>query len=208
MHAPPVIFTFSGERSFTCQLERRRCGGQDIDASVGIVRGCGQWVDVGLPFCPRHARRAYGVEIRPSSVQGAGLGLFATRPFAEDEKIAPYFGERLTQTQLNERYGSVNVTAPYAIADGQNRQGRRMIADAACVRSIASLANHSSTAPNAEFVSVRLRGNDARAIPEWEGRSFGRWLVALRDILPDEEIVWDYGDVYWQHHQSAVHSTS
>ena len=54
--------------------------------------------------CWQHLKRDSGLRVRPSQIQGAGMGLWTTRRFKPNEKIGKYTGEWLTPAQLEERY--------------------------------------------------------------------------------------------------------
>ena len=105
------------------------------------------------------------VESRRSPI--AGLGLFALRPFATDEKIAPYLGERTTTQPApteNKTY-SLEVK-PGLWIDGQAATNPARAANHACY-------------PNAELVYF-----------ESEDQA---WLVAKTAIPSGAEITFDYG---------------
>lgn len=65
------------------------------------------------PYCLDHCMDYFGVTVLPSTIPGAGLGLFAVRPFAKGDCICVYSGEQLTAAQLNARYGE--ETAVYVL---------------------------------------------------------------------------------------------
>jgi|TARA_B110000438_G_C15800060_1_gene644688 hypothetical protein len=115
-------------------------------------------------------------EIKPSSITGAGQGLFVRRMFAEDALLGPYTGELITYIDLAAgRFSGSNyllgLTAKYLIAgEGPMANYTRYI-------------NHSST-PNALLV-VSTR---------WKSAHF----VAIRDISAGEEVFFDYGEEYWK----------
>ncbi|MFP4282068.1 MAG: SET domain-containing protein-lysine N-methyltransferase [Opitutales bacterium] len=113
--------------------------------------------------------------MRPSTLAGAGLGLFAEVAFEEDEPIGPYTGELITYEELaaGRFAGSdylLGLTARYLIAgEGPQAGPTRYI-------------NHSRQ-PNAWLI-VSTRWKTAR-------------FVACRRIEPGEEIFFDYGEAYW-----------
>jgi len=56
-----------------------------------------------------------GVKVGPSTIPGAGSGLFATKKFDSKSKwIAPLNGQKVSQAKTDARYGSQN-TAPYTV---------------------------------------------------------------------------------------------
>ena len=66
-----------------------------------------------LPMCWQHAAITYGVKVAPSTIAGAGNGLFALRDFKAGEWIAPLLGEIITAAEGDRRYGE--ATAPYVV---------------------------------------------------------------------------------------------
>jgi hypothetical protein len=73
-----------------------------------------------------------------------GIGLFATQDIAPGELKLWYFGQVLTEDQLNHRYPDGNPV--YAIATTRGRY-----IDAAKVMSLAARVNHTSKRPNSRF---------------------------------------------------------
>ena len=108
-----------------------------------------------------------GVCSRPSPI--AGLGLFATRAFAPQERIAAYTGRMVTRPP-DEAKASGKVfaleIAPGTWLDGSTEDNLSRHANHAC---------H----PNAELV--------------WDAALATAWLTATHPIAIDEEITFDYG---------------
>ena len=115
-------------------------------------------------------------EVRPSTIPGAGLGLFVRRVFTEDDSLGPYTGELITYAELGAgRFAGsdylLGLTREYLIAgEGPKANYTRYI-------------NHSRS-PNALLI-VSTR---------WKSAHF----VATRQIDPGEEVFFDYGEAYWQ----------
>lgn len=113
--------------------------------------------------------------VRPSTIPGAGLGLFAEVAFEEDDSLGAYTGELITDDDLAAgRFSGSDyllaVTNRHLIAgEGPRANHTRYI-------------NH-STRPNALLI-VSTRWKTAR-------------FVATRHIEPGEEIFFDYGELYW-----------
>ena len=55
-------------------------------------------------LCWQHLKKQEGLRVKPSGIQGAGMGLFTTKPFKKNEKIANYTGEQMSRAQINQRY--------------------------------------------------------------------------------------------------------
>lgn len=115
-------------------------------------------------------------EVRPSTIPGIGLGLFARSRLRKGDVIGHYTGLRLDEEEANsEPY----VHSRYLVwickdwyLDAQGSFGN-----------YTKYINHSSR-PNAELLTST------------------RWKVALIQALsriePGEEIFFDYGDEYWE----------
>jgi SET domain-containing protein len=100
-----------------------------------------------------------------------GLGLFALRPIKKREKIAEYKGPRVNAEEAGrlERRGNRYL---YEI-------NKQITIDGTPRSNVARYANHSCN-PNAETYTYRRRV----------------FIRALRNIKPDEEITYDYGNDY------------
>ena len=53
-----------------------------------------------------HAKSQHGLRVKPSQIQNAGLGLYATKRLAKNARIAPYTGETQTRAQVKAQYGT------------------------------------------------------------------------------------------------------
>jgi len=121
----------------------------------------------------RHSAASF--RVRPSTIPGAGLGLFAVVPIGVEDGIGPYTGIHLTWDDL--------VSGPYAgsdyilgicfdhyiVGEGPEAGYTRYI-------------NH-STEPNVCLI-ISTRWKTAR-------------FEAITPISPGEEIFFNYGEEYW-----------
>lgn len=130
-------------RKFRCNLKKTRCRGR-TRAGDRCKRNTIKHWDV----CFQHLMSVHGVQVKPSNIPGAGLGLFAARDFHRNEQIGPYIGDKLTTAQIDARYGEDN-TAPYALKTRNDRY-----VDSACKRGFTAYINHSGR-PNSRFVLYR-----------------------------------------------------
>src|SRR6516165_5733759 len=110
---------------------------------------------------------------RPHRVgrSGTGLGLFATKRIKRGAYIAAYRGRRITTKESDQREAR---GARYMFA-----LNKRWVIDGSPRWNVARYMNHSCR-PNAKPV----------------GRRCGIVIVALRQIEPDEEITFNYGQDY------------
>jgi uncharacterized protein len=115
-------------------------------------------------------------EVRPSSIPGANLGLFARARIRVGDTIGYYEGKIITEEEYeNGRYGEslyiLWVARTHIIlGEGPKANYTRYI-------------NHSAR-PNTELV-VSTRWKTAR-------------FEAIRAIRPGDEIFFDYGEYYWR----------
>ena len=110
----------------------------------GTGQRCKRQVCLNRPYCPQHARSLLGLEVRPSTIPGAGDGLFTLLTIPANDWIAPLLGETITEAQANVRYG--NHTGPYlnTVPDLEDDSGAIVIdaiLDSARVRGIGNAAN-------------------------------------------------------------------
>ncbi|MBC7841309.1 MAG: SET domain-containing protein-lysine N-methyltransferase [Gemmatimonadaceae bacterium] len=120
--------------------------------------------------------------IRPSPMQG--LGAFATHQIPAGTRLVEYAGERLSPEAAERRYpdlpGERHHTFLFAIDDA-------VVIDAAVNGNDARWINH-SCAPNCDAVI------DAGRI----------WIESLRDIVPGEELAYDYAFTLAERHTPAA----
>ena len=120
-------------------------------------------------------------DVRDSTIEGAGRGLFARTSIAEDDTIGYYTGEIIDEAEFHrpDRPFSAYVLwvtrKHIIIGEGPKSNYTRFI-------------NHSDE-PNA-FLVVSTRWKTAR-------------FEALRDIEPGEEIFFNYGEDYWESHDEG-----
>ena len=116
------------------------------------------------------------VWIDKSTIPGAVYGLFARKPFKKNQVLCEYKGETLSKREFTRRYP--NGDGEYCV-----RVGRGYIDSADPAK--ASAARYANgTAPGIS-PNVLAHTDKSRV-----------YLVAARDILPGEEILWDYGSSY------------
>jgi len=114
-------------------------------------------------------------EVRPSNIEGAGLGLFARVAIALEDTLGYYTGEVITEKEL---YHPDRPVSSYVLWVCSNH----VIIGEGPLANYTRFINHSPE-PNA-FLIVSTRWKTAR-------------FEALRPIAPGEEILFNYGDGYW-----------
>jgi SET domain-containing protein len=103
-----------------------------------------------------------------------GLGVFATAPIKKGAFLMEYWGEIISEEEGDRRGGRYLFEL----------EGNRMI-DGKGRENTARYINHSCS-PNAE--------------PEEDEKASRVMVYAKRDIMPGEEIGYDYGKEYWDEH--------
>jgi len=193
----PVEFRFhnSGkdnvpQKTFKCALKEARC--TFFDESP-----CDRRVVFTHPYCTDHLRDKFQIEIKKSTIKGAGLGLFVceNESFENDQVVAYYIGDMTSKDELDQKYGE--FTAPYAFSLGLiGAEGEEMVIDAACVRGPAAYINHAEAG----------QANSAFFIQPHDKRTNGPvlYVKALRSIRAEEEIFASYGQDYKFNEGSTV----
>jgi len=131
---------------------------------------------------PRSRRRAdrfppaSAFAVRPSTIAGAGRGLFARRRFEEDDLLGRYTGELITFEEL---------------AAGRFAGSDYLLA----VSSTHLIAGEGPRANHTRFIN---HSDSPNALLETSARWKSAWFVATRRIEPDEEIFFAYGELYWK----------
>jgi len=105
-----------------------------------------------------------GLIVRSSAIHAAGC--YTTTPVRKGDRIAEYTGRRITKEQADALYEDYPVTYLFGLGDGA------VVIDGFCT---------------AMFINHSCEGNAETT--EQEGRV---WITALRDILADDEITYDY----------------
>lgn len=119
-----------------------------------------------------------GIEVRASSIAGAGLGVFATKLLPRKAVLGRYCGEHLTQQQYDARYPDGEL-GEYVLQVSKNLYvDARDPALSNWPRYINDPRGSSARRANVEFT----RSGSVRT---------------LRDILAGEEILVDYGPYYF-----------
>lgn len=144
-----------------------------------------EWLD------DENDHRRWGVRVAPSKLLNQKeSGLFATKDFAKEEKIAPYLGEELTADQRKQRYQG--LWGPYIYfkpwghpsIDAQFYRGAAAFANDGTWRVTKGTGSSGTyTKRPVDLSNARLeRGN----------------LIANKPIHKGEEILLNYGEGYWK----------
>ncbi len=110
------------------------------------------------------------LEIRDSTIEG--VGAFAAGRIRRGQRIIEYMGERISVAEADHRYAVGEGPHPHVLLFTVDE---RIVIDGGVNGNEARFINHSCE-PNCESVT---RGKRI-------------WIYALRDILPGEELTYDY----------------
>ena len=163
------------------QRDCQRCIARKADG-----RRCSRTTCLYSELCWQHAGRDLGLKIAPSTIPGAGRGLFATRDLPRNYAIR--YGrpiDRLTRAEIHARYPN-NQVATYGLCSA-NR----------CVdgRSTQSGLARWVNAPR----GTNRRSNSALTMLNtnnpWAARA-----TLTRAVRQGEEILTNYGAAYWRAH--------
>lgn len=174
----PYRFKFDGDQTeFQGNLETIRCAEMKPDGAR-----CKCKCAIGTPFCHVHLKYIHHLQIKPSTIQGAGKGVFAVGKdaiiFRNGDPIISYDGQHVTRHTLEERYGP--NTAPYGVETGVSGE---KIEDAALRRGAGAVCNHAT----GHKVNARIRWSTARHQHE---------IVATKIIRNGAEVFVNYGQQY------------
>ena len=145
---------------------------------------------IGFELCFSHRIKQDNIDIQPSTIPQAGVGLFADNGsdnnsvvFKKGDIIILYRGQMINKRELKKRYS--RYTAPYCIQiDEPNDLNDPVYIDAALKRGLGSLINHKPHKnANCEFIS------DGGSVDYAE-------IVAIKDIKNGTELFVDYGNEY------------
>jgi hypothetical protein len=138
---------------------------------------CKRRTCVRKDFCWQHLRAEKGLDVRPSTLPGAGLGLFAYKTFRPKEKVADYSGKLVSARKAKR--------SQYAIAW---KQGKWVDASS----SQDPVGRYANTCRGADKKAKRCKGNNVKI-----KRDFRRRTIVLRagkkKIKRGEEIFNTYG---------------
>lgn len=136
-----------------------------------------------IPDLPNQNAPYINVEVKESTIPGAGKGLFAKCDFKKGDLIVEYLGEIITEKELdrraeNDEYGYAFYISKRKCIDAFHLPNAlaRYANDAKGTTKIRGLRN------NSEFHTIKRRG----------------WIVAKNNIKAGREILVDYGADYWK----------
>lgn len=164
--------------------ECNQCIGKKANGQRCTRSACATW-----PKCWQHLMKEDGLRIKPSGIEGAGQGLFATKKFKPGEDISYYTGDILTNKQEKHRYPTANPVYVLQSRDNKNIDAR------ATSTHVARYANHKTLSrANAKIANI--------ASDKWGHDEGFAKIKAQKQIngTPSDpkEIFIYYGPDYWK----------
>jgi hypothetical protein len=128
------------------------------------------------------------VQVRESTIPGAGMGLFATTSIQEGTFLMEYIGEILTENEYFDRY-----------PDGSGRYVAQITKGFGISEPVYIDGLDPNRSGVARYMNSRS-GSGANVF--WKKQRFGKQagkmhFYSLRKIEAGEELFFDYGDSYW-----------
>ena len=155
-----------------------------------------------FPYCWVHLRKYYKLTVKPSTVDGWGMGLFYVGkvPKRKGDFVAHYSGpEYMTDAQLDERYNGSDSLARYAFCATLNQCTDAVDEAKSDVGRYINDYRNSGRPKNVRFSSANFRNLSrrkelglARTVPT----SYGVSILATRTINPGDELFLSYGPAY------------
>lgn len=123
--------------------------------------------------------------VKKSRIPNAGRGLFTTSRIRKGDIIVEYLGDKLTWKQCLKRYKSdlTQLLYVFAISD------ENCIDAKPCPDELAQYANDANGGSGKSRFKNNCEYNVIKRRP---------YIVALKEIGPNSEILVDYGDEYWE----------
>lgn len=179
---------------YDAPLESTQC----IDHNKNGTR-CKRKVIIGAPYCSQHLKLKHFLVIQDSTIENAGIGLYACDInkdedaiiFKKNDRVCYYDGEVLTQDQFIERYRTPpnKKTVPYTFALHNNEYE-----DGAIKRGVGTLVNHKPANQCNCKLSI--------------GRNNRAQIIAIKDITNYSELFVSYSRSYRMLQEGVETSTN
>lgn len=160
---------------------------------------CGTMSAVTFPYCPAHLLATTGLEVRPSSLPRAGMGLFyqGCRALRAGDVITFYSGKELVTTAAYESRYDPQVDARGVETEfGVSSECGRWCLDGGSTMNFPGRWINDARDPtrtNAAFGPFRT-ASDVVAL---HGRACIP-IVATKTVRPGQELFLSYGRAYWE----------
>jgi hypothetical protein len=152
------------------------------------------------------------LEIKPSLLPGAGLGVFATREIGEGKTLGFYRGAYLTQAQFDQSYRGTDAVYVVSYSKARRVRGGGRADELLHVDGREMFPRVTPNLERHEFNWPRYINHGPRELVNCEflengaGTAFGIRVVSIKRIYPSDELFVDYGDDYWGENASGSHA--
>jgi len=166
-------------------MNDRKCTGyKALSIRCKYRRGrfhCARFTSKYGPYCWQHTQLEEGVSIEPSTISGAGLGLFAKKDFDRNQPIVQYsYSEPVTKKELNKTCPG-DTLAVYAV---ERKDGK--------------FENAYKSNDGVGRYANDVHGTRKKQNVELKDHKKRVWLVAKKKVKKGEELLTDYGPSYWK----------
>lgn len=185
---PPIRrkYNFKSDTSnFHCKIACTQCRGKTRLGSQCKHKTCFD------RLCHQHLRKNMYVKIAPSTIEGAGFGLFAvwhkTLPhpkkqylnreipiFIKGDEISYMGGEWVSATEIQTRYPGNDTLAPYTIQLANVADSSKI--DSACIRDAGSMANSQKGAKSWNLNNAEISFRNTREDEMENANQVKSWL--------------------------------
>ena len=157
-----------------------------------------------FPYCWIHLRKYYSLAVRPSSIDGFGLGLFYVGKVNKrrGDFVAHYSGpERKTQHDIDVEYGNDHQVAKYAYCTSDENCVDSADPSKSDVGRYINSPHGTTKHANVRFSKVYHFANLASRRKELQAArttptAYGLSIIATRPIRPGDELFIAYGPAY------------
>lgn len=158
---------------------------QDVHRLPCVVRGCEEICKHLHPVCHHHARYGFHVDLKESTIPGAGLGVFIYKSVRAETHLMDYTGVVRSNEELHAAYEEAGTRSYYKISiDNENSMDGRS--------TICGLGRYVNHNPDPSQVNVYF---------QYDPEMLHYRIIASKDIIVpvggEAELFIDYGENYW-----------
>jgi hypothetical protein len=153
-------------------------------AETAVGKRCKNRTCIYTEFCATHTKKLMDLELKPSSIAGAGRGLYTMVDIPKDTRISQYTGEMKTDKEYAKKESGYGVYLP----------GGKVLDAHSTQHGIARYANDCRTANKNKG---ECKGANARLTSNTRDGKTTVWLKSTKKIMAGHEIFISYGRGYW-----------
>jgi len=153
-------------------------------AETAVGKRCKNRTCTYTEFCAAHTKQLLDLELKPSSIAGAGRGLYTLVDIPKDKRIAQYTGELKTEEAYNKKKSGYGVHLPNGkVLDAHSTQH--------------GIARYANDCRSANKKKGECKGTNARLTSSTRDGKTTVWLKSTKRIKAGDEIFVSYGRGYW-----------